>query len=101
MKSAFIASGLAAAVTLALAMQTTPVRAASPEMEKMMKEADQGINAGKIEKCYGVNKAGKNDCQTATASCAGTSTKDFDKAAFVIVPRGTCSKLGGGNLKSS
>ncbi len=28
------------------------------------------------EKCYGIAKAGKNDCQTATHSCAGTSTAD-------------------------
>lgn len=27
-----------------------------------------------FEKCYGVSKAGTNDCQTATHSCAGTST---------------------------
>ena len=26
------------------------------------------------EKCYGIAKAGLNDCQTATHSCAGTST---------------------------
>jgi len=101
MKNAFLASSLAAAVTLALAMQTMPVRAASPEMEKMMKEADEGMKAGKIEKCYGVGKAGSNDCQTATASCAGSSTKNFDKAAFVVVPHGTCNKLAGGSLKAS
>jgi uncharacterized membrane protein len=27
----------------------------------------------KGEKCYGVVKAGKNDCQTSTHSCAGTA----------------------------
>lgn len=101
MKNAFLVSSVAAAVALALAMPTMPTRAASPEMEKMMKEASEGMKAGKIEKCYGVNKASKNDCQTATASCAGSSTKDFDKAAFVIVPTGTCGKLGGGSLKPS
>src|SRR5262245_7296410 len=101
MKSAFVASSLAAAVTLALAMPTMPVRAADAAMEQMMKDADAGIKAGKIEKCYGVNLAGKNDCQTATASCAGSSTKDSDKAAFVIVPTGTCGKLAGGSLTPS
>jgi len=101
MKNAFVATSLAAAVTLALAMQTMPSRAASPEMEKMMMEAEEGMAAGKIEKCYGVAKAGSNDCQTATASCAGSSTKDFDKAAFVVVPTGTCQKLAGGSLEAS
>jgi len=98
MKNVFVASALATAVTFALAMQTMPARAADAAMEKMMKEADEGMKAGKIEKCYGVNKASKNDCQTATASCAGSSTKDLDKAAFVIVPTGTCGKLASGSL---
>ena len=30
----------------------------------------------KFEKCYGVVKAGKNDCQTMGSSCAGTSKRD-------------------------
>ena len=28
------------------------------------------------EKCFGIAKAGKNDCQTATSFCAGTSKKN-------------------------
>lgn len=51
------------------------------------------------EKCYGVAKAGKNDCQTPTSSCAGTSKKDGDKAAFILVPQGTCAKIVGGSDK--
>ena len=34
-----------------------------------------GQNAN-VEKCYGIAKAGKNDCGTATAQCAGSSTTD-------------------------
>lgn len=49
------------------------------------------------EKCYGVVKAGKNDCQTAASSCAGTSKKDAQGDAWVYVPAGTCGKLVGGN----
>jgi uncharacterized membrane protein len=101
MNRMLVSSALAAAVTLALAMPAEPVRAADAAMEKMMKESAAAMKAGKIEKCYGVSKAGKNDCQTATASCAGSSTKDFDKAAFVAVPKGTCDKLAGGNLAPS
>ena len=51
------------------------------------------------EKCYGVAKAGKNDCQTPTSSCAGTAKKDGDKAAFILVPKGTCAKIVGGSDK--
>ncbi len=53
------------------------------------------------EKCYGVAKAGKNDCQTANSSCAGTSKTDGQADAWVHVPKGTCEKLVGGNLESS
>lgn len=57
------------------------------------------IAAEKMEKCYGIVKAGMNDCQTAKASCAGSSTKDKQMDAFVLLPTGTCDKIVGGNLK--
>jgi uncharacterized membrane protein len=50
-----------------------------------------------FEKCFGIVKAGLNDCQTSTHSCAGTSTADNQKDAWVYVPMGTCSKLTGGS----
>ncbi len=49
------------------------------------------------EKCYGIAKAGLNDCQTATHSCAGTATKDMDGASWIYVPAGTCDKIAGGS----
>ena len=51
------------------------------------------------EKCYGVSKAGKNDCQTANSSCAGTSRRDGQKDAWIYVPAGTCLKLVGGSMQ--
>ncbi len=51
-----------------------------------------------FEKCYGVSKAGKNDCQTATSSCAGTSKTDRQVDAFIAVPKGTCEKIAGGSV---
>jgi uncharacterized membrane protein len=51
------------------------------------------------EKCYGVVKAGANDCETATNSCAGTSTADGQEDAWVLVPKGLCEKLVGGSLE--
>lgn len=50
------------------------------------------------EKCFGVAKAGKNDCQTAASSCAGTSKKDGQVDAWMYVPTGTCTKLVNGSL---
>ena len=48
------------------------------------------------EKCFGIAKAGKNDCKTASHSCAGHATKDGD--GFVAIPAGTCEKIVGGSL---
>jgi uncharacterized membrane protein len=52
------------------------------------------------EKCFGIAKAGKNDCQTATSSCAGTSRKDAQTDAWLSVPMGVCAKIAGGSLTS-
>lgn len=52
-----------------------------------------------VEKCYGVAKAGKNDCASKTAShaCAGQATKNGDKQSFIVLPKGTCDKIVGGS----
>lgn len=54
----------------------------------------------KFEKCYGVVKAGSNDCQTATSSCAGTSKRDGQADAWIYLPAGTCGKIAGGSTQS-
>jgi uncharacterized membrane protein len=51
------------------------------------------------ERCYGVSKAGKNDCATASSVCAGTAKLDDQKDAWVYLPKGTCDKLAGALLK--
>ena len=53
------------------------------------------------EKCFGVAKAGKNDCQTKHSSCAGTSKKDAQRDAWLTLPRGACEKIVGGTLTST
>ena len=62
--------------------------------------ASEGAMAAKkdVEKCFGVSKAGKNDCQTMTSACAGTSSADGQKDAWLYVPSGTCQKLVNGSL---
>ena len=49
------------------------------------------------EKCFGVAKAGKNDCAAGAHSCAGQSTRDGDKSSFIAVPAGLCARLAGGS----
>ena len=49
------------------------------------------------DKCFGVAKAGHNDCASASGShsCAGTATKDNDAGDWKYVEKGTCEKMGG------
>ena len=71
------AATLAAAVTAAISIpvQAAPAKAA-------------------MEKCYGVSKAGHNDCSAGPGtSCAGTSTKDYQGNAWKLVKAGTCIKI--------
>ena len=53
------------------------------------------------EECFGIAKAGKNDCSSnkSAHSCAGQATKNNDAQDFVAVPKGTCDKIAGGTLK--
>ena len=51
------------------------------------------------EKCYGIVKAGMNDCATSTSSCAGSAKKDAQPDAFIFMPKGLCSKIVGGSPK--
>jgi uncharacterized membrane protein len=54
----------------------------------------------RAEKCYGVAKAGKNDCAAGPGtSCAGTSTRNGQGNAWVFVPKGLCKRLVGGSLE--
>ncbi len=80
-------AGLALTAGIAAGLATTPVAA-----------------QGAKEKCYGVSKAGKNDCAAGPGtSCAGTSTKDYQGNAWTYVDKGTCVKIktpkGNGSLK--
>ncbi|MDP2095824.1 MAG: DUF2282 domain-containing protein [Hydrogenophaga sp.] len=49
------------------------------------------------EKCYGIAKAGQNDCGNlgGTHSCAGQSQVYNDKGEWKYVAAGTCKTLGG------
>ncbi len=81
-------AGLAATAALAAGVASAPVAAQKAPMEK----------------CYGISKAGQNDCSAgAGTSCAGTSTRDWQGNAWKLVKAGTCEKTktpkGNGSLK--
>lgn len=80
-KTALNQFALAAAVAGALGLAASPVFAAGE---------------GK-EKCYGISKAGENDCASAagTHACSGQSTADYDGQDWKYAAKGTCEKMGG------
>ncbi|HQS16659.1 DUF2282 domain-containing protein [Reyranella sp.] len=82
-------------------MNSTRVAIASALAAALVLPAATSQAQGNMEKCYGIAKAGKNDCQTAKSSCAGTSKKDAQADAWVSVPKGACEKIVGGKLTAS
>ena len=75
-----VSSALAAALSLGLVAQA---QAADDKAAK--------------EKCYGIAKAGQNDCASANGShsCAGQAKADKDANEWKYVAKGTCEKDGG------
>lgn len=73
-----VAAALTALVSgLAMAAETMPAKSEPAK--------------GDVEKCYGVAKAGQNDCKAgAGTTCAGTSKVDYQANAWKNVPKGTC-----------
>lgn len=85
-------STLSIAIGLALAASPPAVRAANPQPGAK----DTGTH---LEKCYGINRVGKNDCAAGAHSCAGQATRARDPKSYVELPVGACSKIEGGSLK--
>ena len=84
-KRLLIASALAAAIA-----GPTIVSAQGPAPEPQFQ----------AEKCYGIAKAGQNDCaSTGNNSCAGTSRLDGDPNAWLYVPEGYCERIVDGSLE--
>jgi len=77
-----------AIIAAALASACAANTAFAGDQDPMAAKSDQ-------EKCYGVAKAGQNDCGTATHGCAGMATVDNDAKEWKYVAKGTCEKVGG------
>ena len=76
-------------LTLTLAASLTTALASIAQAGPMTDEQMMGM-----EKCYGIALKGQNDCAAgAGTTCAGTSTKDYDAAAWKAVPTGTCTTM--------
>lgn len=74
-----IASGLAVASAFAAALG----------LAGMSQNAVAADEEGK-EKCYGLAKAGENNCAGGLLGCSGSSKVDYQGNAWLLVPKGTC-----------
>ncbi len=101
-RRAFAASALSAALGMVLAAPWVPAQAqgmANPP--QAVKDNMMRMQANKLEKCYGINAAAKNDCAEGAHSCAGQATQPRDPKSFVLLPAGDCSKIQGGKTTAS
>ena len=59
--------------------------------------AKDSADKGKKEKCFGIAKAGQNDCAnlSGTHSCAGLNKADNDAGEWKYVAKGTCKDMKG------
>ncbi len=53
-----------------------------------------------METCYGIAKAGQNDCSSTDTTC-DKSVIDGDPNYFLYVPTGLCNKIVGGMLSAN
>ena len=82
MRNTYLYSALVAAVSISIANAET----SAPENNR--------------EKCYGVAKAGENDCngydsEGVEHGCPAWTLKDNDPYGWSYVLKGTCEKMGG------
>lgn len=92
MSKKVVISALGAIVAMGIGTQTL---AADTKMDMKKYKAPKGM-----ETCFGIAKAGKNDCGVGSLSCSGSAKIDGDKNAFLLVPKGTCDKIVGGTTEA-
>jgi uncharacterized membrane protein len=89
------------ALSTALGLVVAAVPLLTLAQPQMVKDNMARMEKNKLEKCYGINAAAKNDCAEGAHSCAGQATQARDPKSFVLLPAGDCSKIQGGSLKSA
>jgi uncharacterized membrane protein len=88
---------LAAAVAAAVAAAAFAMYSARKAPETGGQSAAQSAAAGPQEECYGIAKAGENDCAAANGAhtCGGLAKTDYSGQEYRNVPKGTCEHMGG------
>lgn len=78
-------------------MKTSAAALAATLAAGLLASASHAADAGakpRMEKCYGIAKAGQNDCKAgAGTSCAGTAHSNYQGNAWKLVKAGTCTSI--------
>lgn len=96
MSNKMIINAISAVLALGLTGTSTELlaKAASSENgEQMM----QGPSLPGMEKCFGIAKAGANDCGNASHNCSSEAKQDSNKNEWLFVPNGLCKRITGGS----
>jgi len=101
MNRSLASATLATALSLAFAGTAVQAQKGDKPMTKEQKMTMERMMKNNLEKCYGVAARGKNDCAEGAHSCVGQSSRDHDKASFVLLPKGDCQKIAGGKSEAS
>lgn len=83
--------------------QRALIAAAAASLMSLTFVAAPAHAAEEKEKCFGIAKAGQNDCASVTGvhSCAGQSKVDMDKMEWKFVAKGTCKAMKGLTLEEA
>jgi uncharacterized membrane protein len=90
MSNKLILNAITTALMLGAASMSLPILADTESM---------GDTSSGMERCYGVSRAGQNDCGTGSYKCAGESKVDADRQAWINMPTGLCHRIVGGTTK--
>ena len=83
--------------------QRSMIAAAAASLMPLALVAAPAQAAEEKEKCFGIAKAGQNDCASISGvhSCAGQSKVDMDKGEWKYVAKGTCKDMKGLTLEEA
>lgn len=99
MSNKIISNAISAVLVTLCISSSNSVLATSAQNPQKSGHDMMANNLDGMEKCYGIAKAGQNDCATALNGCAGESKKDGEKIAWITLPKGVCNKIMGGDIK--
>jgi uncharacterized membrane protein len=102
MSNKIIINAISAALALSITGTCSTVLAAQPQQNNTSgQDMMQGPTIPGMERCFGIAKAGMNDCGNASHHCSGEAKIDRDKNEWLLIPAGLYSRIAGGSTKSS